>query len=288
MGKTFRSLLFVPADNKRLLEKAHQRQADAIILDLEDAVPPEAKPAARDCIAKEAARLSKHDAAVLVRINSTWLEIAADLAASVLPGVSALVIPKVEDAGSLQAIAAMIGEWEAARDLPSGAIGLIALIESPSGLERLTEIAEAPRVCGLALGGEDFSLTLGVEPSEAALSLPCRMIALAAATRGLMAIGLPGSLAEFRDLIAYKTTASVARAVGMTGALCIHPSQVPVINEAFAPTAREIAWAETVMAVWNDAQSRGLGAIAADGRMIDRPVAGRAKAILERARKYLK
>ncbi len=277
-----RSLLFVPADNARLLEKAHQKGADALILDLEDAVPPAAKPAARAGIAEAAARLSGPGLPVLVRINTGWRDIVADLEAAVRPGVSALVVPKVEDAGVLRVISAMVGEWEAERGLAPGGIGLIPLIESPLGLERLGEIAAPERLIGLALGGEDFSLALGVEPSEAALSLPCRMIALAAAGRGLMAIGLPGSLAEFKDLAAYGATVRLARSFGMTGALCIHPYQLAVVNEAFAPTARDIAWAETVMAAWSDAQSRGVGAVAVEGRMIDRPVAERARAILTR------
>lgn len=280
-----RSLLFVPADNARLLEKAHQKGADAIILDLEDGVSAAARPAARAAIADGAVRLSGGGLPVLVRINAGWRDVAADLEAAVRPGVSALVVPKVEDAGALRVLSAMIGEWEAERGLSPGGIGLVALVESPLGLERLGEIAVQERLTGLALGAEDFSLALGVEPSEAALSLPCRMIALAAAGRGLMAIGLPGSLAEFRDLAAYGATVRLARSFGMTGVLCIHPHQITVVNEAFAPAARDIAWAEAVMAAWSEAQARGVGAVAVGGRMIDRPVAERAKAILARIRR---
>lgn len=277
-----RSLLFTPADSARLLEKAHLRGADAIILDLEDGVLPPARPAARAGIAAAAARLSGHGLPVLVRINSAWRDIVADLDASVRPGLHAVMVPKVEDAGSLRVIAAMIGEWEDSRGLAPGGIGLVALIESPLGLEHLAEIADSPRLIGLALGGEDFSLALGVEPTEAALALPCRMIALAAAARGLMAIGLPGALAEFKDLAAYQATARLARDIGITGALCIHPAQITVINRTFAPTAEEIAWAETVMAAWTEAEARGSGTAAVAGRMIDRPVAERARAILAR------
>lgn len=284
MLKSLRSLLFVPADSFRLLEKAHERGADGIILDLEDAVPPAAKPSARERVGAEALRLSELGVPVLVRINSAWRDVCADLDAAVRSGITALMVPKVEDAGALGVVAAMVSEWEAVRGLKPGGIGLVALIESPLGLERMAAIADCPRVVGLALGGEDFSLALGVEPSEAALSLPCRQVALAAAARGLASFGLPGSLAEFRDLSAYRATARLAASVGMGGALCIHPHQVSVVNEVFSPSARDMAWAETVIAAWNDAEAKGLGAVAVEGRMIDRPVVERARAVLARAR----
>ena len=286
MIAALRSFLFAPADNAKVLEKAHLRGADALILDLEDAVAPAAKAAARQGLAAQVARLSGHGLPVLVRINSAWRDVAADLEAAVLPGVTALVAPKVEEGGAVRVLAAMIGEWEAERGLPAGAIGLIALIESPAALERLAAIADSPRLVGLALGSEDFSLALGVEPAEAALALPCRQIALAAAARSLAAIGLPGSLAEFRDLEAYGASVRHARAVGMTGVLCIHPDQVTVVNREFSPSEAEQAWAREVIAAWNGAQQTGLGAIAVRGRMVDRPVAERARAILARAASY--
>ncbi|AWJ86744.1 CoA ester lyase (plasmid) [Azospirillum sp. TSH58] len=282
MSLPYQSFLFVPADNAKLLEKAHQRGADALILDLEDAVLPAGKPEARRGLPAPIDRLHGLGVPVLVRINSGWRDAVADLEAAVRPGVTALVVPKAEDAGALRVLSAMIGEWEVERGLTPGAIGLVALIESPLGLERLADIAAVPRVAALALGSEDFALTLGVEPTEALLALPCRQIALAAAARGLAAIGLPGSLAEFRDLDAYRAMVAQARAVGMTGALCIHPAQLAVVRDVFAPSAADVAWAGRVVAAWDEAQAAGRGAVSVDGRMVDRPVAERAKAILAR------
>lgn len=278
----WRSLLFVPADNARLLEKAAERSADAVILDLEDAVPPAAKEAARAALPAAAERLAAAGATLLVRVNAGWLPLVADLAAAVRPCVRALVLPKVEDAGRLKAVAEMLDEVEASKGMVPGQTGLLPLIESPAALGRLDELAAAPRVIGLALGSEDFSLQLGAPPSPASLTLPCQLLALAAATHSLMAIGLPGSLAEFRDLDAWRRHAEAARAVGMTGALCIHPAQVAVVNQAFAPDDEQLAWARAVLATWAESEKAGSGVAALDGRMIDKPVVERARALLAR------
>ena len=275
----WRSLLFAPADNAKLLDKAHERGADAIILDLEDAVPAAAKPAARAGVAAWIDRLSGLGVTVVVRVNSGWLECVADLNAVVRPGLAAILLPQVKDDLQLRAVDAIIGELETARGLAAGGIGLVALVEAPSTLAHLPAIAAAPRLIGLALGSEDFSLALRTEPTPAALTLPCQMIALAAAGRGLMAIGLPDSLADFRDLDRYAATIAQARALGMTGALCIHPAQVAVVNRAFAPSAEQRDWAERVLAAWGEAERTGSGVIAVDGRMVDRPVVERAKSI---------
>lgn len=283
MSLPCQSLLFVPADNPKLLAKVHQCGADAIVLDLEDAVLPAGKPEGRLGLPDQIDRLHGLGLPVLVRINGAWRDVAADLEAAVRRGMTALMVPKVEDAGALRVLSSMIGEWEVERGLMPGAIGLVALIESPLGLQRLTNIAQAPRMAALALGSEDFALALGVEPTEAALAMPCRQIALAAAAQGLSALGLPGSLAEFRDLDAYRALVAQARAVGLSGVLCIHPAQVAVVHEAFAPSPRDIEWARGVETAWKQAQAEGLGTTSLAGRMIDRPVAERAAAILGRS-----
>lgn len=275
----WRSLLFAPADNPKLLEKAHQRGADAIILDLEDAVPAAGKAAARAAAGGWIDRLSGLGAAVIVRVNSGWIDLLADLEAVVRPGLAAVVLPQVRDDVQPRALDAMLNELEAARGLRQGSVGMIALVESPAGLSHLAALAALPRMIGLALGSEDFSLALRVEPAPPALTLPCQMIALAAAGRGLMAIGLPDSLANFRDLDRYRQAAAQARALGMTAALCIHPAQVAEINRAFAPSAAERAWAQRVLTAWAQAEANGQGVASVDGQMIDRPVVERAKSI---------
>src|SRR3954471_9637733 len=125
MGLLWRSLLFVPANNGRQVEKAHERGADAIILDLEDAIPAEDKPQARALLGPAVERLSGFGQDFAVRINAGWLAAFADLAAAIVPGVSAVVVPKVEDAGRLRALSEIVGELEAERSLPIGGIKFI-------------------------------------------------------------------------------------------------------------------------------------------------------------------
>jgi citrate lyase subunit beta/citryl-CoA lyase len=281
---TWRSLLFVPADNQKLIDGAHTRGADALILDLEDAVPSAGKPAARKGLAAVIETLVGQGMELLVRINAEPLEQDKDLAACVRPGVRALMVPKVESTEDLRALDLRIASYELLNDLEPRSIGVIALIESPAALFRLVDLAGMPRVLGLALGSEDFSLALGVAPTAACLTLPCQWLALAAAARGVRAFGLPTSLANFRDLDALSQAAALGRAFGLHGALCIHPAQVPVVNAAFAPSEAELAWAEAVDAAWQQAEAAGSGAVKLDGAMLDKPVVQRARRLLAQRR----
>lgn len=280
MSRDWRSALFVAANDVARIAKIHTRGADAVILDLEDAVPAADKPVARASIVATAEQLAALGQTVAVRINSNWCDAVADLEAAVLATVTALVVPKVECPHRLAVVAEMIFEWEVARGLPVGKIGVIALIESPAALARMAEIAAVPRVTGLALGTEDFSLALGVAPTPQSLDLPCRLLALAAAERELMALALPISIGAFDNDAAYANAISNARAVGLTGALCIHPKQVAALNAGFAPSERDLADAQAIVAAWD---ARGnVNAIKLGDRMIDPPVAERARRLLNR------
>ncbi len=191
--------------------------------------------------------------------------------------------PKVESVARLASLAEMIDEIEAERGLPFGHVGIIALIESPLGLSMAAKIASARRVIGLALGGEDFALSLGVAPTPAALDLPCRQLALAAASRGVMALAAPISIGAFKDEEAYRVALQAARAIGATGTLCIHPKQVRIANACFSVSDAEREDAEAVIQAWGAAQDSGVGVIELGGRMIDLPVLERARRVLARA-----
>lgn len=279
--RRWRSLLFVPADQPRLLEKL-PRGADAVILDLEDSVALASKAGARAGMSAVVADLAARGIDILVRINAPWRLAYADLEAAVVDGVRAIVVPKVEHADRVRSIAEMIGEIEGERGLVVGAIGVIALVESPVALPRLYDIAAIDRVVGLAFGSEDFSMQMGVTPSPASLVLPCQSIAVAAAAAGIMALGLPVSLANFTDLGQYEAGAQLAREIGMTGALCVHPAQVPIVNAAFSISDAEREDAERTVAAWEEAVARGEAVVALDGRMIDLPVVNRARMMLRR------
>jgi citrate lyase subunit beta/citryl-CoA lyase len=280
----WRSLLFVPADAQNLLARAHLRGADGLILDLEDGVGASAKTAAREGLEAVVAGLEDKGVDLLVRINVGWRAAFLDIAAAVRASVVALVIPKAEDSARLEVISAMVAEFESERGLPLGGIGLVALIESPLGLARAARLAAVPRVTALALGSEDFSLALGVMPTSEALELPCRQLALAAATRGLQCLAMPISIAELRDGEALGAAAERASAVGCTGALCVHPMQVQIANARFAPDQRALLAAENLVAAWERAQAAGKSVVQLEGAMIDKPVVERARRLLQRRR----
>jgi citrate lyase subunit beta/citryl-CoA lyase len=282
MRPNWRSLLFVSADDPTRLAKVAGRGADAVILDLEDAVSAARKPAARQALPDAVDRLAALGQPLVVRVNTGWLDLVADLEACVRPGVVAVMVPGASEGWRLAALAELLDELEAARDLPAGAIGVIALVESAAGLANLQALAAAPRVIGLALGSEDLSLEVAVPPSAALLDLPSRQIALAAAGAGLMALAVPISISEYADMDAYRAAAATARAYGVTGAICIHPRQVEVANVEFQPSEAEVAEARAVLEAWD---ARGQGGIASlNGRMIDLPVAERAKRLVARLR----
>lgn len=276
----WRSLLFIPADQPRIIDKAHTRGADALILDLEDAVPAAAKPSARANLPEVIARLKTHGATILVRINQEDEYVDSDLQAAIRAGIDGIVAPKVEDAARLESLSSAIARLELQRGMPVGNIALLALLESPTALFQLPAICAAPRLLGIALGSEDFARALGTAPSRHALTLPCQWLALAAAAAGIRAFGLPDSLANFQDLDRYGATAHTAQAMGLHGALCIHPAQVAVINAAFSPSEQDIAWALAVTAAWENAHKAGLGVVSLNGAMIDKPVVERARRML--------
>lgn len=269
----WRSLLFLPAGEPRRLASALRLRPDAVILDVEDAVASAARPAARAALAEAQRQLRAAGIGCAVRINAALSDMPADVAALDLSHLDALIVPKCDDTRPLCNAA----------ELTAGAVPLIALIESPAGLRRLDEIAALPMVRGLMLGSEDFSASLGIAPDGSGLVHPATRIALAAAERGLMAIGFPGSIANFRDLPLYARQIAQGRALGMTAVAAIHPAQLPVITAAFAPGAAELLWARQVMEAAARMEAEGQGVVALEGTMIDAPVIARAARLLARA-----
>ena len=279
----WRSLLFVPASNQRFVDKAHTRGADGIILDLEDSVPREERPAARARLAASAESVARSGADVLVRINAEPEECALDLEAAVIPGVHALMVPKVESAAGLRAVSARVESLERARGLAVGGIRFMLLIESAAALLQAEEIARADgRSIALDLGAEDFATDAGMVPEPDTLAVPKQLALLAARAAGLVPIGIMGTVAEYRDVDAYAELARRSRRFGFEGATCIHPGVVPALNAAFTPSPEQVDHARRVVDAYEQAQARGEGAINVDGKMVDVPVADRARRLLAR------
>lgn len=261
-----RSLLFVPADDARKVERALTSAADAVILDLEDGVAPTAKPLAREA----AGRIleGERDKPILVRINDPRTHDGTeDLRIPSLDRADAIVVPKCEPA-SLKRI-------------ESRSLALVALVETPAGLLSLAEIAEHPQVVALQLGAEDLAAELGLRQAlnDAQLALPRGLLVLHAA-----AVGLPAPI----DAVAtrwdrpeeLRVGCEVGRALGMGAKACIHPDQLDVVNAVFAPTADEVLWARRVMAAHSEALLAGAGASQLDGAMVDEAVVRRARGIV--------
>lgn len=274
-------MLFIPAHEERFIAKAHLRGAEAIILDLEDSVPPDAKGVARSSLGFAAARLKEHGLAVIVRVNRDLANCVADIEAAVIADVDAVMLPKVNGPEHVALIDEFIGETEACAGLDHGAVGVVALIETPAALAVASQIASvSPRVVGLALGTEDFSAACGFEPTFQNLFGPCQQLIFGCRSHHVPAYGLPGSIASFADTEAFGQSANRAKEMGFEGVLCVHPAQIAAVHEVFRPTEPELAYARRVVAAFEEAASAGQGAVALDGEMIDRPIVMRAKALL--------
>ena len=279
----WRSLLYVPANNQRFIDKAHTRGADAIILDLEDSVPAAERDRARAMLADSAANSSQSGADVVVRINRPDADAKSDLDATVIAGVDALMLPKVDDAKHVLALADAVEKLEGERGLASGGIRFVVMVESPAALFKADEIAAAhPRNTAAFLGGEDFATAAGMVPDPETLFLPKLMTMFAARAAGITPLGMLGTVADYQDLDGVREIIRRSRKFGFEGASCIHPSIVPLLNQEMAPSAEEVDQAHRIVEAYAAAEKEGLGAIAVDAMMVDVPVARRAEALLKR------
>jgi citrate lyase subunit beta/citryl-CoA lyase len=276
-----RSLLYVPASSERFIARAHERGADAIILDLEDAVVPAKKAAARARLAAAVPSAGQRDATVFVRINSHNELMRPDAEAACRAGAFGLFVPKVREPGTLVELASLLDRVERAMTRP--ATVLVPLLEDASAVLDARVIAGATaRVFALSAGGEDLATALDAEPSPEVLYLPKLLVHLAAKAAGVRSFGMLRTVADYGDLAAVEKSAREARAFGFDGASCIHPSVVPVLNRAFSPSREALDHARRLIAAAETAVARGEGAFAFEGKMVDEPVVKRARALLER------
>ena len=279
----WRSMLFVPVTAQRFVDGAARRGADAIILDLEDAVAASEKERARTLVPEAAKIVSRGGADVVVRINRPLRMTVRDLEAVIGPGVQAIAMPKAESAQHVQLIAEIIDELEAERGMPPGTTKMLAMVETCSAFFRIAEIAAAsPRLVALNLGAEDFATAAGMLPEAEGLLMPKQTCIFAARAAGIMPLGFVGTVAEFHDLDGFRQTVRRSRRLGFAGASVIHPSQVAILNEEFRPSPGEVEHAQRVVAAYDKALAEGVGAVTVDGKMIDVPVVDRAKLLLQR------
>ena len=282
-----RSLLFAPGNEPRKVEKVASFGADAVILDLEDAVPDADKVATRAMV--RAALPGLRGCMVAVRVNGVHTGLTAgDVAAVVAPGLDCIVLPKTESAEHVLALAALLEEAEAGGGVPAGHVRILPLVETARGLLRGPEIAAAsPRVITLAFGSGDFTRDLelpsvrcsadGVELSYARTRM---VVDARSAGRGRP---IDGPYLAVRDARGFEADSTVAMRIGFQGKICIHPSQVAPANRLFAPDPDEVAFCRRVVADFAAAVARGSASITVDGVFVDYPIADKAKRIIRMA-----
>lgn len=279
----WRSLLYVPVNVERYVAKAHLRGADCIQLDLEDSVPASEKDAARRLVPAAAQRVRQHGADVVVRINSPMDITVRDLDAAICDDVDGIAVTKTENPAHLRQVDDHISKLEAERGLRHGHVRLIAMIESPAAFFQMPAIAAAsPRLVAMNIGGEDFALETGMEPSEATLLMPKQQMIFAARSAGIMPLGFIDSIASFGDRDAFARMVRRSRQFGFMGAGCVHPDQVPVVNEQYSPSPDEVAYARRIVEENAVHAAAGRASWSLDGKMIDVPVVVRAERLLER------
>ncbi len=285
-----RSALFVPANRASWIDKATGYGADALILDLEDATPPDEKQQAREIVAERLAGLAACGQTAWVRVNEPEsAEIRPDLAAVCREGLGAVGVPKTASAAQIAEIDRQISYHEGANGVAYGTIAIIPLLETAIGMANALDVFNAsPRVAyagGLAADGADVQHALGFRWSENFFETTTLRANHLLAARAAGAFNPMTGLVASLDVDEVRRFAAQGRGLGFEGMYVIHPTHVPVVNEIFSPSAEEVAWAEDVIERYAAAESDGRGAApGADGSMIDRAHVRVAEGLLARHR----
>lgn len=285
----YRTMLFTPANDLRKAGKALMLDVDGVVLDLEDAVALSEKFNARAALKEVLALPRKGD--VFIRVNSAQTEfILGDLLAAVTEGVKGIVLAKSESAEEVRQVDWLMSKIEVERGLPSGGLELIPFIESANAIVNAYYIASAcPRVSRMFFGGVDYVLDIGTSFSKESSEIFYARSQLVVASR---AAGIEAPIdtvyPDFKDIEGLVEDAKAVRQLGFQGKLAIHPCQVGPLNEVFTPTEDEISWAKRVVAVFDEAEAKGQAVMQVDGKMIEYPIADRARRILSLAEQIAK
>ncbi len=280
--KLRRSMLFIPGNNPGMLQNGGVFGADSVILDLEDAVAPTEKDAARFLIAHALRTVDYGCSEKVIRINPLDTFAAEDIKAIVPCCPDTILVPKVESAEDIHAAAAMIAAAERPNQTP---VKIIALLETPRGIIEAYNIAKAdPRVVALALGAEDYTAGLGaIRSKEGTEIFTARTIVVnAAAAADVQSIDTPYTDANDEDGLLADT--EMAKQLGFKGKLSINPRQIETIHTVFNPSEKDIEWAEQVVFAIRKAEAEGSGVASLNGKMVDLPVVNRAERTLRLAR----
>ncbi|NLI14344.1 HpcH/HpaI aldolase/citrate lyase family protein [Pelotomaculum propionicicum] len=277
----YRTMLFAPANDLRKVGKALLLNADGTVLDLEDAVALSEKANARNALKEALALPRKGD--VFIRVNSAQTDfILTDLLAAVTEGVKGLVLAKSESAEEIRQVDWLMEKIEKERGIPAGSMELIPFIESANAIVNAYAIASAcPRVSRMFFGGVDYVLDIGTTFSKGGEEIFHARSQLVVASR---AAGIEPPIdtvyPDFKNIEGLVADAKTVRQMGFQGKLAIHPGQIEPLNEVFTPTAEEMAWAKKIVDVFDEQEARGQAVFQVDGKMIEYPIANRARRII--------
>lgn len=276
-----RTLLFVPGNKAYMVDKARSLSADAVILDLEDGVPPGEKLAARSVV-RQALESGIFGPQLILRVNAFATGLAEDdLREALGPGVAAVCLPKAETASDVERLAALLAELEQARGLPASSLAICLMVETALGVLNAYEMARASaRVRALCLGGEDLARDLGAVRSKEGMELAHSRAQMLLAARAAGARAIDTIWTDLTDADGLLAEAVQARRLGYSGKLIVHPAQIEPVHRAFAPSEEEVAHARRVLTAFAAAEARGDGVLALDGQMIDAPVVARAREVV--------
>lgn len=280
-----RSMIFTPGHRRDLIEKAIRSGADAVIVDLEDAVAVENKEEARESLAN----LPPSHVPLYVRVNGPTTEFMwEDVVAAARAAVAGIVLPKAEEPGLLKEISGAINAIEISSGHDRGSIGIIPLIESGLGVRNTYDMAvSSDRIESVLFGGGeqgDLVADLGAEwtPDGTGLLLARSQVLLSARAAGIQH-PMEAVFMDFRNLDALRIECELARRLGYVGKVAIHPAQVAVINDVFTPAPEVVDYQRKVLAAFEEAEAGGSASIAVDGKMVDYAVARVARVIIARA-----
>jgi citrate lyase subunit beta/citryl-CoA lyase len=281
-----RTALFVPGNRPDRVDKAVHAKADAVIIDLEDAVPMAHKVETRAKVREKV--LQYLDKQIIVRVNGLGTEfVEGDLDEVAVEGLRCIMFPKVEESRNVREINRLLSDIEKKRGMAPGAVTIIPLIESAKAVQNifriLSEKVEPQRIVTVAFGAADYTLDMGMEMSKDAkeLDYPRSRIAVSCRAAGVAPPLDTPFLIDLKDAEALKADARRGRQLGFQGKLCIHPNQVGPCNEVFSPTEDEIHFSERVIQAFEEAESKGSGAIQLEGKFIDYPIVERSRRVLK-------
>lgn len=277
-----RSNLIMPVIRQDFVEKAWSRSADAVTLDLEDSVPDSEKDEARKLIQNSIGLVSKGGTDILVRVNNEPLYLDRDLEFAVVSGVRGIVLPKVESAQNVKSVDRAIAKLESKRNLPRSGVSLTVVIETAKGLANTLEIASASkRIESISVGFEDLAADLNIDQTSSDLFTHTlyHMVVVARAV-GITPLGLAGSVADLNPTT-FRDSAIRSRNLGIKGAMAVHPSQVPILNEVFSPTEEQVMESKKIVETYEAGLPSGSGSMKLNDRMIDKPVYLKARSLID-------